>query len=312
MTDDRSLIAPSNVPVQAEHTELVDLRQGMMSLPPERMQAALSQYVERRDTFRDWLLSQLKQGIHYGYVPGTEPKFDGEGNLISSRWDKKSNGYVTTKIHPKSWHSKPGLYKAGAEFIVDLMGIRAEYSPDQVGWQQLGAIAGNFVIKCKLFSRASNEVIGEGIGARKVGQKGGDENNAIKMASKSAMVAAVINAYGLSDLFTQDTEDDKPPPHENPEESKSAPKERPRAERQGVNLVAQRQERIKRLKGKWFADLNQDGAWDPKKDFEELRRRFANWCRINSEHETLDPEQPQTWGPAEDEAFAKCEARFSQ
>lgn len=252
-------------------TALADLRARAMAVPVPVMHAALQEYAERRQTFRDWLLSQLTEGLHYGFVPGTEPRFDGKGNTISRQWDKRANdgkgGYKEVVVSPKSWQSKRCLYKAGAEFIIDLMGVRATYAADVAAWQQLGGVAGNFVLKCELISRATDELIGEGIGARKVGTKGGDENNAVKMCQKAALVAAVLNSYGLSDLFTQDT-DDQPPAHDNPNQKDGAPQAGSRAERQQP-----RGDHSKISKDE-FAEFT--AAW--KEDHDGDVEAFKGWC----------------------------------
>lgn len=155
-------------------------------VPSETMLEALSEYEERRKTFREWLLRQLRQGVHYGYPPGCQPR---------------------NNVDPLQWQHKPSLYKAGADFVCDLMGVRDEYEADNSAWEQLGSPKGTFVFACRLFSR-KGELIGEGRGAFAVGTKGMKENAGIKMAKKSAKVDAAINAWGLSDLFTQDIEDD--------------------------------------------------------------------------------------------------------
>lgn len=229
---DSSLTA---VPENASHPLLPDMRAALMTLPPEQMLVEGARYIESRRTFRDWLRSQLVQGVHFGYPPGIEPKFNDDGDMIQSVKDKQSGQWVKKVVPKESWTAKPSLYKAGADFVCDLLVVRDEYSADMDGWTQLGSPKGVFVYACRLFSRANGDLIGEGRGVRSVGQKGGDENNAIKMAKKSAKVDAVLNAFGLSDLFTQDRE---PGDHgvredfEKPPENASAPKPRTRDERQ--------------------------------------------------------------------------------
>jgi len=205
-----------------------DLRSVSMSASVEDMQAALSEYAARRVAFRDWLLSNMIEGIHYGYPPGCEPKLDDSGNV--GVWDSRKSQY---KWYPKTqWTAKKCLYKAGADFICDLMGIRDEYHADMEAHAQIGSPTDTFVFSCKLISRSNGELIGEGRGVRKIGQKGGDANNAIKMAKKSAKVDAVLSAYGLADLFTQDLEDAIPPAtHINPQPREDAPQAAARAAR---------------------------------------------------------------------------------
>lgn len=171
---------------QPESRALSDLRGMAMLMPSEQMSVALAEYKDRRQTFRKWLLEQLRQGVHYGYPPGCEPR----GN-----------------VRPEQWTNKPSLYKAGADFMCDLMGVRDEYEADTAAWEQLGKRDGTFVMACRLVSRKTGEVIGEGRGAFADGQKKMGANAALKMAKKCAKVDAVINSWGLSDLFTQDVED---------------------------------------------------------------------------------------------------------
>lgn len=165
---------------------LADLRSASLSVPVEVMQQALAEYRERRDFFREWLKAQLIAGVHYGVPPGCEPR---------------------ESPRREQWQHKPSLYKAGADFICDLMQVEPRWEVDMDAWKQLGEPIGAFVMKCRLLSKSNGEVVGEGRGVHKDGQKKMDANGAIKMAEKKAKVDAVLNAYGLSDLFTQDLED---------------------------------------------------------------------------------------------------------
>jgi len=221
---------------QPTRNALTDLRsQAMAAMSVEDIRAGLAEYQERRQAFRAWLLSQMVLGVHYGYPPGLAPKYDDKGNMIQSSWDKKNNQYKTTLVSPDSWTAKPSLYKAGADFICDLMGVIDVYEADMTAWQQLGSPQKTFVFACRLYPKGASHcpetLIGEGRGCRSVGQKGGDENNTIKMAKKCAKVDAVLNGYGLADLFTQDIEDLQPEPHQNPQPKADAPKVVPRSQR---------------------------------------------------------------------------------
>ena len=234
MTDQKSLLPSELVPAVPPapiKSPLADMRAGAMSVDVATMVAALSEYTDRRKAFRDWLLSKLVEGIHFGYPPGCEPKLDADGNIM--QWQRGKDGdkgkYVT--IPKKQWQAKPSFYKAGADFVCDLLGVRDEYDADMQGWEQLGKPTGTFVYRCRLLSRATGEPLGEGRGVRAVGQKGGDANNAIKMAKKCSKVDAVLNAYGLADLFTQDIEDMAPDRHDNPDQRADAPRATPRAQR---------------------------------------------------------------------------------
>lgn len=210
---------------------LVDLRQLAMSVDIATMQAGLAEYVDKRKTFREWLLKQMVEGVHYGVVPGCEPKLDAAGNLIISQ--KKSDKWVQITVNKNQWRHKRCLYKAGAEFIIDLMGVRQEYIADVDAAKMLTrGDAAVVAYKCRLLSRNTGELVGEGIGAGTLGSKGADHNKTVKDAQKRAMVAAVLNSYGLSDLFTQDMDDKPPKPEaEQPQPRDDAPIAQPRSER---------------------------------------------------------------------------------
>jgi len=164
------------------------MRAAAMLMPREQMEVALAEYSDRREAFRDWLLRQLVMGVHFGVPPGCEPK--GE-------------------VNPKQWKHKPSLYKAGADFICDLMAARDEYEPDMQSWELSGKTPGLYPFICRLYSRGG-ELLGEGRGAAIRGLKKRDDNAAIKCGKKCAKVDATINAWGLSDLFMQDVEDMTP------------------------------------------------------------------------------------------------------
>lgn len=186
---------------------LADIRSMAMLAPAESMQQGLAEYAAKRRTFRDWLRHQMQEGVHFGFPPGCRAEDKGA-----------------------AWQSKPSLYKAGAEFVVDLMGLRAEYASDETTWRMLGQPKDTYFRVCTLVSRQNGEVIGSGTGARKNGDKRMDTNASLKMADKSALVAAVLNAYGLSDLFTQDIEDQQQP-NARPDARSDAPQQAARADR---------------------------------------------------------------------------------
>jgi hypothetical protein len=127
--------------------------------------------------------------------------------------------YYTLTI--KGRVSKATLSKAGSEKFLSLFQLSAQFQQDEATWRMLGAKEGLLCYTCMLMTR-SGEVIGEGRGARSVSQDGGDINKAIKMATKSAQVDAVLRTGALSDVFTQDISDhdEETPAHENAQEQR--------------------------------------------------------------------------------------------
>ena len=73
-----------------------------------------------------------------------------------------------------------------------------------------GKKVSHIILRCEIYNDNGN-VIAEGIGARSVEQDKGALNKALKMAKKSALIDATLQAGGLSEIFTQDLED--MPPH---------------------------------------------------------------------------------------------------
>lgn len=216
--------------------EFSDLRAFMMGKPSGTMDGWLSEFMARRNKWRDWLLKQLIPGVHFGFVPGTEPEtqeMNGEMHW-KMRYKNKKDEWCEKWVPYSTWTPKPPFHIAGADFVCEVMCVKDLYDADLEHWQMLGSPKGTIVTRCRLYAHSDIDckaIIGEGRGARRVGQKGGDENNAIKMAEKASKVDATLHAFALRDLFTQDgPPDTKPPAHENPTASET-PRTQPRGER---------------------------------------------------------------------------------
>lgn len=267
------------------NTLLADLREYAMALPPEQIVGAMEEYMLSRTTFRDWLLSKLEPGVHYGYPPGCEPTFQ---HREAGEWGPAGIYYKGFKgwFHEGQWKPRPSFYQSGADFVIDLMGLQPLSNPDEVAQRMIGKPC--LVYRCDLHSRATDKKIGEGHGAREIGQKGGDLNNCVKMAVKAAKVAAVLNTYGLSDLFTQDLEDGPPGPKEAPDtpRNQNQPKVPPRNERKPPEVTG---DDMKRLGASWCkfqgVTVFNDAA-------------FLAWVRgiLKEKCPALNPDDRTTWG----------------
>ena len=135
------------------------------------------------ETQRNWILSKLVEGVHYGIPPGCEPD---------------------PNIDPIQWKARRMLYKAGAQFIAEILKWEPRFEADMDAWKQGGGVAGTHYRKCTLYRKSDHKFIGEGNGMGQVGAKRRDGNAAIKVGNKCALSDAILNATGLSDLFTQD------------------------------------------------------------------------------------------------------------
>ena len=143
----------------------------------------------------DGIVAALVEGVDYGKIPGTP---------------------------------RATLLKPGAEKIMLAFGARPEYElvasevdhDREVTFQKknwTGTSIGlyRYVYKCRLV-RVDGRKVGDADGScstmenKYVDRPRDCENTVIKMAQKRAMVAAVLNAFGLSNRFTQDAEDVHP------------------------------------------------------------------------------------------------------
>jgi len=208
----------------------ISIQDGIGLLSVQEQNTALAERDERWRNILNWINSHMKEGIHYGFPPGCEPKYDEHGRLKAKRRD--GSWYV---VDEKQWQPKKMLYKAGALLLMDLFRLQVKYEPDKVGWEQLGSKAGTFVIKAVIMNPATQEALGEGRGVCAVSEKT-PANTAIKMAEKSALSDAIINTVPLcAELFYPENDNPKVPPAVQPDKNNAAPSARTRTERKSVN-----------------------------------------------------------------------------
>jgi hypothetical protein len=248
-----------------------DTRGGIMATISVDLPALLTEFSERRRLFREWLLSNMEEGVHYGVVPGT----GGKGG------------------NDPQYRKLPSLYQPGADLVVELMNVRAEFEPDPVAWQQLGSKPGVVCYKCRLISR-DGQVIGEGNGADKVGNKQRDEHAATMMACKRAKVSAVRTTYSLTDLFSQDLEDLQREAPDAPSQAPDAPTAQPRGQRVTV-------ENLKQLYQAWRAYHEHD-------DTKDAKALFVAWQTPITGIPTEVAHKPENWTPLK---LSECYARLA-
>lgn len=149
-----------------------------------------------------------------------------EGSFaLAVRQRELLEGYIKDRLHPgkhfykMSGDQKPSLTKEGAELICLPHRLRPKYEiisgPEQPpdDWKPY-----QVTVKCALIERGQDS--GEGIGSasshvtKRTGERqprqkdiGLCHNATLKMAQKSAYIAATLNATAASEFFTQDMED---------------------------------------------------------------------------------------------------------
>lgn len=142
----------------------------------------VKQTLEAINRFQAIVKTQFKENHHYGIIPGTG--------------------------------KKPTLLKPGAEVIVTLLGLSVSYEILNCT-RDFNNEFFDYMIKCVL--KKNGESIAEGLGSanthekkfkRAEGEGAGMDNNVLKMAKKRALVDAALNVGSLSDVFTQDFDDD--------------------------------------------------------------------------------------------------------
>ncbi len=168
-----------------------------LDLPTEIFAAALERRRQNRAVVMNWIRSSLVESVDYGRI-----HIMGKDKCHHAR-----SGFAMLCDIPAHW-SKPVLFKSGAEKICGMLGVTVQF-PTLKDYEQ-AALNGNslrvMILRCELRD-SQGRAVAEGIGARNLQQDYGDLNKSLKMASKSALIDATLRLAGLSEVFSQDTED---------------------------------------------------------------------------------------------------------
>lgn len=184
--DEPETIHPNTQPLAVRST---------FDLAPQQFAAGLARRKKNRKALITWIQEELVEGTDWGRIHVVKKEQCSDGK------------YCQNPYH----FSKPSLWKPGAEKIVGMMGLKSAW-PNLARYEDLvmeGKAIEQLLLRCELINDA-NLVVSTGIGARAVQADYGDLNKAFKMAKKSALVDAVLNCAGLSEIFTQDVEDMDP------------------------------------------------------------------------------------------------------
>lgn len=179
------------VPAAVENGQALEVRSAL-DIKPSLFKSGLERRKKNRDALIDWIKSALVEGTDFGRI-----------HVIKrDRCDK--GAYCDNPYH----FSKPSLWKAGAEKIAGMLGLRVTWPTLKAYEERIirGEPITEILLRCELIN-AEGVVVAEGIGGR---TNDGDLNKALKMAKKSGQIDAVLNVGGLSEVFTQDLEDMDP------------------------------------------------------------------------------------------------------
>ena len=241
-----------------------------MDAPIEVFREGLDRRRANRSALMAWIKDSLKRGTDYGEIKG-----------------------------------KDSLWKPGAEKILGMLGCTADY-PNLHKYEE-AALEGreikNIILKC-IIRNGDGREIAEGIGARSMSQDRGDLNKCLKMAKKSCLIDATLQAGGLSEIFTQDledmfpgdVEDDTTPP---PREEKKA--EPPKATEKTEDGMSEKQNgmlkslvgRLDKEAGEKLAKWLERGSHS-KKDASEMIKRSLERIDLmkNDEKRGEAPQKP--------------------
>ena len=142
-------------------------------IDPDVFKAGLDRRETNRQALLKWISSNLKEDVDYGTIK-----------------------------------NKPSLWKAGAEKIRGMLGVKVSYpgAEKYIESASQGIEISQVFVKC-VITNADHVPLSEGMGARTLRQDKGDINKCVKMAEKSSSIDATLNLGGLSEIFTQDLED---------------------------------------------------------------------------------------------------------
>ena len=162
---------------------------------PVELKAALDRRTTNRQLVMDWIKSGLVEGVDYGQIH----------TAGKNRCQYAAQYRGNECPNPAHW-SKPQLFKAGAEKVTGMLGLRVEY-PSLPEYERMvleGKQIVHVVLRCQLVGPTG--IVAEGVGARSLAKDDGDLNKALKMAEKSGLIDACLRVAGLSAIFGQDAE----------------------------------------------------------------------------------------------------------
>lgn len=167
-----------------------------LDISPEAFRGALARRGANRKALMDWVRASLVEDIDYGKI-----------HVVG--WKKCQLG---NDCKNPAHYSKDCLFKPGSEKIAGMLGVTPTF-PTLQKYEE-AALTGvelkQIILRCHMVD-ASGRIVADGIGARSLAQDYDDLNKALKMCAKSAMIDATLRMAGLSEVFTQEYEDEPEP-----------------------------------------------------------------------------------------------------
>lgn len=223
------------MPNESTAIEIVDQTKARALAVREDYELTVEEVVAQADKIRDVIKAVMKEGEHYGAVPGTDgrrvlKKGGAEKLLLVFRLDpqyqtveRREGGHLTVTSTCVLYHIPTGQRrgsgmgscstreskyayrkggrvcpKCGADAIIK---GRADWGGGYVCFKKKGGCGAKFddgdrAIESQEVGRVANPDLAD------------TENTVLKMANKRSLIAAVLNVTAASDSFTQDEGDD--------------------------------------------------------------------------------------------------------
>lgn len=169
-----------------------------------------AQLIEAHEEVAKIIQSALKVNVDYGTIPGAGDK----PTLLKPGAERLCLAFGATPLYElvtsEADHDREVKWRKRQK-----KWNNARQGDKSFTWvEEQGVSLGlyRYVFKCRI-TRQDGRVLGEGQGvcstteSKYVDRPRDCENTVLKMAQKRALVAAVLNAFGLSNRFTQDVED---------------------------------------------------------------------------------------------------------
>ncbi len=160
-----------------------------LDLPLETFENALKRREKNHHALIQWIRQNLHPDVDYGRIHIVE----------QCQYAKAGVPHLCRNF---SHMSMPTLLKAGAEKLLNILGLSAhfpnlhQYELAAVHKQEITQV----LLKCEL-KTLNGKVVAEGSGARNIRQDNWNLNTSIKMAEKSALIDATIRVAGLTGIF---------------------------------------------------------------------------------------------------------------
>ena len=195
-----------------EPMTLVPLPDGVTTRPTRLLRpiSTPKEVMEAQAEVREFVKAALEDGKDYGIIPGIK-----KPSLLKPGAEKVTIGfgcYARYRIVEQEIdHDRKVTYHKTKRIYNNKTRDDRSYREEEASGESVGLY--RYVVECDIVHRDSGAVVGNCIGVcstmekKYVDRPRECENTALKIAEKRAHVGAVLNAFGLSEEFTQDVED---------------------------------------------------------------------------------------------------------